>query len=260
MSIPNEENAGRLLGIVEQRRQHWSSTISALNGLALTLMLGIWTFFLKYFLDYSSFVNPQVPAEKANFQIFAFSYIIFAAGLSSIVSSSWRWYVGYLDNHIANLYPEIMLYEQILGVPDYAGMNEYLSDQKEIEEVMTKLSKEQQRQLVKQLVKNRQIGWRGHLPFDIAAIVVIIISIIVALADIYILNSDGYISKVMSFDIRNYPLLMLKYVGWILIVIGVVIQIRVFIQHQKKPSKKYIQKIVNTIKTNSSNQTQKTLV
>ncbi len=64
MATMNTENAGRLLSIAEQRRQHLANIINALNVLFITLIFGIAAFFLKGFLDHSSMVNQ--PAGHTN--------------------------------------------------------------------------------------------------------------------------------------------------------------------------------------------------
>ncbi|MFC1907892.1 hypothetical protein ACFLWT_00710, partial [Chloroflexota bacterium] len=165
MSLINLKNANGSLIIAEKRRQHLSNAIIALNGLAITLILGIWTFFLKGFFDHSSLINPAT--SNVENQPFAFSYITLAAGLTCIVIALWRWYARYLDDCLSNLYPEIMLYERVLGVSSDAGVERYLSKNKELKEVFSTLSREKREKLVDQLVKDRHVGRRGHLPFDI---------------------------------------------------------------------------------------------
>ena len=116
-----------LLSIAQQRRQHLSTVIQALNGLAITIISGIWTFFLKSFLDESSLVNAAATPQP-----FAFSYIVAAAGISATVMALWRWYTKYLDSSIADIYPEILRYEQVLGIGGDAGVARYISKHKVI--------------------------------------------------------------------------------------------------------------------------------
>ena len=70
------ENARSLVSIVEQRRQHLSSMIHNLNWITVTVVAGVWSFFLSRFLDHSPFMNPNIPVDEA--EPFAFSYIMLA--------------------------------------------------------------------------------------------------------------------------------------------------------------------------------------
>ena len=152
----SNETTGTLLSLAEKRRQHLSNMIVALNGLAITLILGIWTFLLKGFIDYSPMLHPTNSAlnNGATTQPFAFSYVILAAGLSSVVMALWRWYVQYLSDEISKIYPEIAMYEQTLGMPSNMGVIRYLSSNKEISNIMAKLFKAQRVELVKKLVSS----------------------------------------------------------------------------------------------------------
>ena len=139
MNQLSNDTAGTLLSLAEKRRQHLSNMIVALNGLAITLILGIWTFFLKGFIDYSPMLNSTSSAVNngVTTQPFAFSYVILAAGLSSIVMALWRWYVQYLSDEISKIYPEIAMYEQTLGIPSNMGVIRCLSSNKEISNIMS---------------------------------------------------------------------------------------------------------------------------
>lgn len=173
-------------------------------------------------------------------QSFAFSYVVLAAGLSSLLLALWRWYARYLDNHIVKLYPEIMLYEHVLGVPPDSGITGYLD--RKIRDLLLGLYQNQRPQVVRQLVKDRHIGRRGHLPFDIFVIILIIVFfVIVLLFDLYNLYLLGKLSSLICFaQLLVYPMLALKWVGYLLIVSGLVLWCWVFCYYQKEPSGKYI--------------------
>ncbi|MBA7690528.1 hypothetical protein ES703_99057 [subsurface metagenome] len=243
----NTENAGRLLSIAEQRRQHLANIINALNVLFITLIFGIAAFFLKGFLDHSSMVNQ--PAGTDGAQPFAFSYIVLAAGLSSIILAFWRWYVRYLDDNIAELYPEIMLYESILGIPNDAGIAKHLTRQKTIRSVMPTLFQEQRRQLVKQLVEDRRIGRRGYTPFDIIVWCIIGGCVAIAITDLYSLHTSGLLCKLIDYnEIRSLPILASKWIGYVLIVAGLGFQAFSFYRYQRNPSEPYVNKTVEKLK------------
>jgi len=201
---------------------------------------------LKGFLD--STVNSA--SNNGNTQPFGFSYIIVAAGLSCVVLAGWRWYVRYLDNYISKLYPEIMLYEQVLGMPFDAGIAGYLSSQKTIADVLPTLYRHQRQQLVKQLVKDRRVGRRGHLVFDVIVLVFISLFILLALIDIYSLHTYGSLPELVKWNVKNLPILASKWVGYVLIGAGLIIQIRTtFFCYQKNPSRGYMNKTLEKLKT-----------
>jgi len=208
----------------------------------MTLILGVWSFFLKAFFDYSPVLRTGT--DFATSQPFGFSYIVPAAGLSSLILALWRWYVRYLDDSIAKLYPEIMLYEHILGVPSDSGITEYISHEKQVGEALSGLCQDQQRQIVCQLVKDKHIGRRGHLPLDIIVFVSFSIFVLIATADIWNLSHLGMLSDLLCLtQIRDYPILASKWGGYLMIACGLVIECCVFRYFQKNPSKKYIDKV-----------------
>jgi len=253
MLHPSEENARILLSIAEQRRQYLSTAIDALNGLAITVTIGIWTLFLKSFLDASSPIQPPTNIQAS--QLFAI--LIVWAGLSTFILALWRLYARYIDNGIAKTYPEIMYYEQILGVGSDAGMENQIAGQKEFNrevfrEVFAQLSSGQRQQLVRHLVKDRHIGRRGHLPIDFGVFVFLVILVPVLLFDIYFQCSNGLLGKLFSIpEIVNNPLLLLKWFGYVLMVVGWSIFIYAFFHFQRNPSKDRITCIADRIKAKS---------
>ena len=124
MASFKKENAKVLLGIAENRRQHLANAIDVSMGLAATLCFGIISFFFKAFIDNTGALN----SSKTDAQTYAFSYVIFGFGLSSLILTIWRNYAQYLDQKIAQLYPEILDYEIQLGVSQNAGLRGILSD------------------------------------------------------------------------------------------------------------------------------------
>lgn len=253
MMVPSEENARRLLGIAEQRREHLSTLITALNGLAVTVVVGIWTFSLKSFLDTSSFLNPEI--SPADSQAFAFSYVIAAAGVSAIVLALWRLYVRYIDNEIANMYPEMMRYEQILGVDIDAGIHRYISRQRSIREVFPNLCPGQRQRLVAQLVEDKRIGRRGHGVIDAIVFVTLFFFIVAILGDVCVQLSNQTLSKMVWLSqILGNPLLGLKWVGYVLTATGLVVCIWVFLHFQRNPKRVYVNRVVGRIRKEATSQ------
>lgn len=253
MGTPKEDNAGRLLSIAEQRREHLSTAIAALNGLAVTIIVGVWTFFLKSFLDTSSFLNPAITA--ADSQTFAFSYVVAAAGLSAIVLGLWRLYVRYIDDEIANIYPEIMRYEQILGVDSGAGIQRSILRQPPIRAIFANSSPEQRQQTVAQLVKDRRIGRRGHGVIDTIVFVTLFVFVMAILGDVWLQFSNQTLSKMVSVsEILSYPLLGLKWVGYVLTAAGSALCFYAFFRFQRNPTEADVTRAVRRVAKEATDQ------
>ncbi len=254
MHQPSEENARVLLSVAEQRRQHWSTAIGVLNGLAVTIIVGLWTFFLKSFLDTSSFVNPAItPADS---QAFAFSYVVAAAGLSAIVLGLWRLYVRYIDDEIASIYPEIMSYEQLLGVGSGAGIQKYILRQPRIGAAFAQLFPEQRQQLVAQLVKDKRIGRRGHGVIDAIVFVALFVFVLAILGDVCVQLSNQTLSKMVSAsEILSNPLLGLKWVGYVLTAAGSLVCIYAFFCFQRNPTEADVSRVVSRVRKEATGQT-----
>ncbi len=169
--MPNQEkglkpeDARALLQSTQQLRVHWSGVITTHIGYAVTLTVAIWGYFLKSYLD-----NGR-PAH----------ILLVAAALSTIVLVLWRLYAHYLDNALAYLYPELLLYESKLGVqPDYgiiAFLTKAVPKLKPILLDKDKLTAEKKVQVVLKLVEKRKIGYRGHLTIDIIVLAFILVTL-----------------------------------------------------------------------------------
>jgi hypothetical protein len=241
------DNAGRLLSIAEQRREHLSTFITALNGLAITIVVGIWTFFLKSFSDTSAFLNPA--AKPEDFQAFAYSYVVAAAGLSALVLGLWRLYARYIDDEIANIYPEIMSYEQVLGVGSYGGIQKYILKQPQISIAFAQLYPKQRQQLVKHLVEDRRIGRRGHGVIYAIVFVALFIFIAAILGDVFVQLDNQTLNKMVSInEIQNNPLLVLKWIGYILMAVGSLVCVYAFFHFQRNPTREYVNRIVGKVR------------
>lgn len=244
------ENARSLISIVEQRRQHLSSNIHNLNWLAITVVVGIWSFFLTRFLEHSPFVNPNITVDQV--EPFAFSYIMVAAGISSFILVLWRIYAKYLDYHISIIYPEIMKYEKCLDVSEADGITNYLTESNSVlKRTLPTLCGIQQIELVKQLVRDRHIGRRGHLVVDWLVVSAVVIFVCLIVTDFYFLNEYGQLEELIKFDdISRIPIITSKLFGYLAIVSSLVIHIIfMFVKFQRNPKDKHVNKIVTDLKT-----------
>lgn len=142
------ENARVFLQLAQQRRVHLSNIDDKYTGFVITLLVGLWSFFLKAYID-----------SQNNQPLYIFIPVI----ASYVLLLLWRWYSNYLDNLIVKIYPEILYYEQVLKMPkEYRLMNDlFKSGIKSIEN----LCDDQFLGVIKKLVKQKRIGSRGPLRF-----------------------------------------------------------------------------------------------
>ena len=242
------ENARSLVNRVEQRRQHFSSVIHNLDWLAITLVAGVWAFFLDGFLDHSPLVNPSISAADAH--PFAFSYIIMAAGISSVILLLWRLYVRYLDSQISTLYPEILRYEKLLGVSADDGIRNHLARlNKVLERVLPKLGKTQEVELVRQLVQDEHIGRRGHLIIDKLVVIAIVTFVGLAILDLILLCQNQQFEELFNFgDVNRIPIVASKLLGYLAIVGSPVTHIYfTLFRFQRNPRDKHIKEILASL-------------
>lgn len=101
----NPDNARALLTSTQQLRTDWSSVITSHLGIAITVNIALWAYFLKSYVE--------VPLDT--------QCLLIVSGISSLLLGLWRFYTRYIDNHLAALYPELLQYEGILGVPAEKG-------------------------------------------------------------------------------------------------------------------------------------------
>jgi hypothetical protein len=157
-------NALTLLSLREQQRNHWSGILNNLLGFIIIASAAIWGFF-----GHSYSVNIGHPAITGLF-------FLIAGGISSLILGLWRLYAHYIDDHITQLYPEILPYEGQLGVAPISGIWGYLTRyiaafRKSL--LLDSLNLEQKVELVRKLGKLKLLSSRGHLVFDISVLVLI---------------------------------------------------------------------------------------
>ena len=175
----SSENARALLQSTQQLRIHWSGVITTHIGYALTLTVAIWGFCLKSYIE-----SGGNHCERES------SFILLASALSAIVLGFWRLYTHQLDHAIAGLYPEFILYEGLLCLPPEYGTTGYLI--RAVPRVRYILEKDEKEMCAQQkakaisiLVELRRMGRRGHLKFDISALILLLIMLFVSIFNLW---------------------------------------------------------------------------
>ena len=154
-----ESDAAQLLQSTQRMRVAWTASIVSLIGYAWTLVIGIWAFLLKAWMD----------AQRDS------NYILLAVASTSVVFGLWRWYTRYLDTAIANLYPTLVYCEQRMNVPKQFGTIAYL--QSFVSKKFAKKLPDDPESLlngVRTLVESKRIGHRGHAVIDLIALAIIL--------------------------------------------------------------------------------------
>lgn len=228
-NIIKSEAAGVLLQSTQQLRTHWSSVITTHIGYTLMVNVAIWSYFLKSYIDSFTGSSEAYPL-----------YIVLAAALSSMTLGMWRLYAHYIDNHIAGLYPDFILYESILAVPFNRGTSGYLTRAVPILDSIlsdNNLTTEQKSEGISTLVKSKRIGRRGHLTIDVLTLVVLIGMFAVSLS----LQSELQSSLAIACFAGIY-------IGLLFTLLGLFF-------YQKNPSKRFIKDILSELKKNGGNDT-----
>jgi len=217
---PND--AGALLQSTQQLRAHWSGVINTHIGYVITINVAIWSYFLKSYIDPST-SNPM--------------YIVIAAAISAITLVVWRLYTHYIDNNIAGLYPDLLLYESILSVPPNHGTSGYLIRAvPEVKRILdSDLTTEQKIKGISRLVNSKRIGTRGHSAFDYLALILVVLLGIVA--EIAASSSQKCLLAIF------FLIMVFVYIlSWLCF-------------YQREPSEKLIDKVLSEIKENEGSGT-----
>jgi hypothetical protein len=147
------------LAIANQARASTSGAIINLHGFTVGANAVVWSSLIVAYIS----IGGALPL-----------LVFFGSAISAITIGVWRLYVQYLDNQIASLYPEIVLYEAMLpATPRLTGIRHHLAfNCQNLRGIFTaNLTPEQQAQVVENLADRRSIGYRGHLRFNIGAII-----------------------------------------------------------------------------------------
>lgn len=234
ISAVENENARALLAGLYQQRLHWSTMITTLMGFTLAGNAAIGTFIGSYI------------AQGAGRPAF---YLV-AAAVSAIMVGFWRFYSRYLDDSVAHLYPEIFAYERKLGVPNSAGIWRYLSDNIKSIRIISddaRFNIDKTYIALDYLARNKKMGRRGHILFDIASIVYVVFLIgmgVFALRYSYEFNKWSFIIEESGKVSANYNFIFYSICG-LLMLISLIFIIVEFFVFQRAPSQNDIDKAIN---------------
>jgi hypothetical protein len=215
----SEVNARALANLTQQQRLHWSTMITTLMGFTAVINVGIWSYFLSEYIN----VAGGLP-----------SYILIGSAVSSVTLGLWRIYSRYIDNQIAALYPELVLYEARMTAPLDLGTSGYLvrnvPNLKPIFEA--KLTEEKRSKAIAMLVESKSIGNRGHKVLDLATLSVVIILFIGTLLSLW------RVSFLMN------PIYIICLIG---IVSGLVLVIVALCHYQSNPSPELVEDVLQKL-------------
>jgi len=223
------ENSRVLLQNREQIRKHWSGLIINLTGFLVVAIAAVLSFITTYVFD--------------NLDDFSkiYSAFIITVGLCSTAVGFIRWYIRSVDNQIVRIYPSILRYEQMLGVPVDEGILEYLlthwgkskNDKQELITHFSSLNNDERVSVLKALINKRRMGGRGHEIIDLIFLIVIA-SLAVLLVCLFV-----------KIDID--PPVLLVITGFFLIIAGWLLVHRAYSKYQRKPTKEDIECAISEV-------------
>lgn len=220
--------AGALLASTQQLRIFWTGVMTTHLTVALTLNVALWTYFLKGYFESSNLCGP---------------YLLVVSGLSSILFGLWRWRSRRIDDYMASLYPDLLLYEGILGAPSSRSTSGFLIKQlhKKVPSLCSFLQCDQvspkcKVDLISKLVKEKKIGDRGQKNIDIFALVIVIgITIASLLVGFSIYKCSWNFSSLWL--IANFA--------------GLFFLVWALTRYQKTPLDSYVQELIKRFKEHS---------
>lgn len=222
------EHSAELLQIKERLRNHWSRIINNLLGFTIVALAAIGAFFGQSYITHAGHPEKTV----------LFFYL--AAAASALILGLWRLYSRYIDNQVAQLYPEIFLYETNLGVAPSYGIWGYLSRNIPIlsnSVSINNLEATERVELLRQLADRKRLGTRGHLAIDIP----VLLSIILLIGFAFRLLCLYYAEYLSKYDKEYFGL------PYCLMFTGLILVIMAMRKYQRKPSAADIEQAVNAI-------------
>jgi len=175
----DKSDAHAMLASTQQLRTHWSGVITNHLSVSLTINVAIWSYFITAYIDSSK--------DNSADHIF----ILVASALSSILLGLWRLYTRHIDDHLANLYPDFLLWEGVIGIPFERGTGGYLV--KAVENAKPLLTSknmtvEDRVKGIEKLIAAKRIGDRGHKRIDLFSLTAIIA---ISILSFFIILSSG---------------------------------------------------------------------
>lgn len=229
---PGIENVRALLNLRMQDIQRWSELSNRITGYIIALNIGVWSFFLKEFMD----VINQGKTEEA------YSLLVLVAALSALTIGVWRWYYHNIMSQEAFLIPEIMRYELTLSVPYNEGTSGYLYRNKRICRILSakSLSDPQKLEVIKKLAKSRQLG------LDTKRIDMVMFCLFLL----------AWIFTIVSWcqgQLKEYPWPLFNihvgFIGALGILVGLCLLGYTFCVYKKEPSEKEVNNIISDMKS-----------
>ncbi len=190
-----KEDAKELyLTAVKLSEQH-RRTISTYTGFAVTINVGIWSYFLKAYIDSLGAINSQCSIKEYVNSITMTGqplYLGIAAAISSIVIGAWRFHNRQVDNDYFGFYTDLLRYELMAHVPVYNGeLGGLIRTRHRLRCLFwgnnSGLSIERKLKVINKLIINKQMGWDGCLKLEwfIFALIISMLILILILFGLY---------------------------------------------------------------------------
>jgi len=222
------DNFRVLMESAQNQRRHWSAMMTNIMGFFIALFGGIWIYFLFEYLKDAG-ARP--------------SYLLIPSGISAIILGLWRAYARYLDNRIADTYPELIFYEASLSCPCNFGVTGYLNKNvpniKPI--IQGNFSPEKKANAISILAESKHIGERGNRTIEYICASFILITLIASLGSIWWIR-----------DTLQSQFLILYIICLGLIVLGLIITLISIFSNQKDPSEKLVKEIIDGLNNEDS--------
>lgn len=220
-----QSEAQALLSSTQQLRIHWSGVITSQFGLSLSINVALWSYFIAAFIGSD---------EKGGFNSL---YILVASSLSAFLLGLWRLYTRHIDDHIANLYSDLLHSESVLNISSDRGTSRYLS--KAVPNVKNLINSDELKikekiKCIDILTSMKRMGERGHLNLDLFALLLILIISIISVCLIFS---------------KYEPIGLFFLIGNIISIYFINCSITKF---QRDPSEEYIAELISKYKNQSN--------
>lgn len=173
------EGAAALLTTTVQRRIHLERIMNIHMVITVVSLLVLWSFSLTSGALLGSL------GRYGRYSGGAEVFIVIVTALSALIVGVWRLLARRLDDQVARLYPDIVLYEGVLSAPPDAGTAGYLSRSvPHLRMILndSSLSPEVKGAALRKLAEGRRLGHRGTQAMNIAALVFLVAMTLLALS------------------------------------------------------------------------------
>jgi len=215
------ENARLFLSLAEKRIEHLNSISNNLFGFMIVAISAIWGFYFTQNIEIcpiliNSSVSQTIEPFSHSITPYMLLQFVILGGITSALVGLWRWAHHVYDNDIARNYPEMMLYENVLGMNQNFGITGYLNGQSSWTKKNPGEKTEDWINRVREDVGKRKIGMRGKLRWTFYSTFLILAF---SLVDIYITIGLGYSpTSITNNGILTIILFVIPYVlAWFVI-------------------------------------------